>query len=127
MDTKRVILEKSNISIILVFDGSRNPLKALENEKRRKKAEEAKLQLKAYWSNTDSTFSGKNLLAMMRKNVMASGYTTLVAKEWAIKQKIKYCSAPIEAEWQLVSLEEQGIVDAIITSDTDTFAWVLRQ
>ena len=82
LDSKLVILGKLNISIILVFDGARNPLKRVENEKRRKEAEEAELQLKSYWSNTDSVFCHKTLLRMVRKNVMASGYTTFVAKEW---------------------------------------------
>ena len=37
------------------------------------------------------------------------------------EKKIKYCSAPFEADWQLVSLQQQGLIKHIISSDGNLF------
>jgi 5'-3' exonuclease len=37
------------------------------------------------------------------------------------EKSIKYCSAPFEADWQLVSLQQQGIIKHIMTVDGDLF------
>jgi len=37
------------------------------------------------------------------------------------EKKIKYCSAAFEADWQLVSLQQQGLIKHIISSDGNLF------
>jgi 5'-3' exonuclease len=38
---------------------------------------------------------------------------------WAKANNVRIVCAPFEAEWQLVALLRQGVVDAIVSTDTD--------
>ena len=41
--------------------------------------------------------------------------------KFCVKNKIKYCSAPFESDWQIVALQQQGLIKHIISSDGDLF------
>ena len=40
-------------------------------------------------------------------------------RDWCVVQQIPHCCAPVEADWQLVQVEKQGMCDAILTDDFD--------
>ena len=99
----------------LVFDGDNLPNKAGTNRERRKRREESKaLGLELYKS-------GK--MAQAHQELQkAAEVTPLMARELIEELKkfnVQYIVAPFEADAQLVYLEEKGIINGILSEDSD--------
>lgn len=103
----------------LVFDGDSLPSKAQTNAERRKRREESKavgLQLLS---------AGKDSQAYQELQKAAT-VTPYMAKELIEEIKrmdVKYIVAPYEADAQLVYLEQKGIIDGIISEDSDMLVY----
>lgn len=99
----------------LVFDGDNLPSKAGTNEARRKRRDESKamgLQLHK---------AGKTAQAHQELQ-KAVDVTPLMARQLIDELKklnVQYIVAPYEADAQLVYLEQKGIIDGILSEDSD--------
>ena len=120
LDGKWAFFDQYGIKLLLVADGSRNPLKKGTNDARQMGPAQAKAEFETYLTS-DALFDESTLQKHAQKSVYVREDVLLAAIEWANRNEIRFCCAPIEAEWQLLSLEEQGIIDAILTIDSDTF------
>ena len=118
LDGLREFYDGFGIILLLIYDGSRNPLKKTTNDARQKGPEEAATLLRDYAAAT-TVFSETELQSLSVKAVFMREDVHLAMVEWAERNHIRYCCAPIEAEWQLLALEEQSIIDAILTIDSN--------
>src|SRR5437773_1026440 len=99
----------------LVFDGDNLPSKAeTETARAKKRAESKKLGLELYGA-------GKTAQAHqeLQKAIDVTPYMARQLIEELKKMNIQYIVAPYEADAQLVYLERQGIINGIISEDSD--------
>lgn len=99
----------------LVFDGDNLPSKAGTNRERRKKRDESKaLGIELYRA-------GKLAQAHqeLQKAADVTPYMARLLIEELKRMNIQYVVAPYEADAQLVYLEQQGIIDGILSEDSD--------
>lgn len=99
----------------LVFDGDHLPSKAATEAERAKRREESKklaleLQSKGRTGEAYQEF---------QKAVDVTPYMARQLIEELKKMKVQYVVAPYEADAQLVYLERQGIINGIISEDSD--------
>lgn len=99
----------------LVFDGDHLPSKAVTEAERAKRREESKklaleLQSKGRTGEAYQEF---------QKAVDVTPYMARQLIEELKKMKVQYVVAPYEADAQLVYLERQGIINGIISEDSD--------
>ncbi|KAG5437119.1 hypothetical protein PCANB_001240 [Pneumocystis canis] len=109
------MLKHYGIKMFIVFDGDYLPGKAGTENKRGKKREENKAK-------------GLEFLAQNKKRLAIEQFQKCinVTPEMAYefikelkRENIDYIVAPYEADAQLAYLEKQGIIDAILTEDSD--------
>jgi len=103
------------ITPYLVFDGDSVPSKAGTNAKRRKEREESKVRGLAL------ARSGKKDLAQQefQKAVVVTPQMTFEVIEAMRRMDVQVLVAPYEADAQLVYLEKEGIIDGILSEDSD--------
>ncbi|KIV82904.1 hypothetical protein PV11_04970 [Exophiala sideris] len=107
----------------LIFDGDNLPSKAGTNAARRKRREESKalaLELQR---------AGKTSQAQQEFQ-KAIDVTPLMARqliEELKKLNVQYIVAPYEADAQLVYLEQRGIIDGILSEDSDLLVFGARR
>lgn len=107
----------------LVFDGDNLPNKAGTNKERRRRRDESKaLGLELYRT-------GK--LAQAHQELQkAADVTPYMARELIEELKkinVQYLVAPYEADAQLVYLEQKGIIDGILSEDSDMLVFGARR
>ncbi len=99
----------------LVFDGDNLPNKAATNRERRKRRDESKaLGLELYRA-------GKLAQAHqeLQKSADVTPYMARELIEELKKLNVQYIVAPFEADAELVYLEEKGIINGILSEDSD--------
>lgn len=109
------MLRHFGVEPYLVFDGAYLPTKAETAKERRLKREEA--QKKA----NELIKAGNRKLAW-KEFMKAAGVTPEMAKSIMVEldmKKVKYIVAPYEADPQMVYLERIGLVDGILSEDSD--------
>ncbi|CUM51615.1 unnamed protein product [Debaryomyces tyrocola] len=109
------MLRHFGVEPYLVFDGAYLPTKAETAKERRLKREEA--QKKA----NELIKAGNRKLAW-KEFMKAAGVTPEMAKSIMVEldmRKVKYIVAPYEADPQMVYLERIGLVDGILSEDSD--------
>jgi len=105
----------SKCVIVLTLDGRRCPFKKrnAENDAQREEAMQAR----------DAATTFAELERCLRKLVRVDGDILFWLKQWIserkYEKKVYLLAAPFEADAQMVQLEQQGIVDGIITDDVD--------
>ena len=107
------------ITPYLVFDGDSLPSKGETNAERRKKREESKA------AGLSLLKSGKTAQAYQELQKSAT-VTPHMAKELieAVKRmNVRYIVAPYEADAQLVYLEQKGMIDGILSEDSDMLVY----
>ena len=107
------------ITPYLVFDGDSLPSKSETNAERRKKREEAKA------AGMELLRAGKTAQAHQELQ-KAAPVTTSMAKlfiEELKTMKVQYLVAPYEADAQLVYLERKGIINGILSEDSDMLVY----
>ncbi|EDN07024.1 exonuclease [Histoplasma capsulatum] len=99
----------------LVFDGDNLPSKAgTESARAQRREESRKLGLELYRSGRVAEAHQE-----LQKAVDVTPYMARLMIEELKKLKIQYVVAPYEADAQLVYLEKQGIINGIISEDSD--------
>ena len=114
MGRVRMLLD-FGVTPYLVFDGDALPSKAGTNNERRKRRDESKaVGLELYRA-------GKLAQAHqeLQKAANVTPYMARLLIEELKKQNVQYIVAPYEADAQLVYLEQQGIINGILSEDSD--------
>ena len=107
----------------LVFDGDAIPSKAGTNAERRKKREEslaAGLEL----------YKAGKVSQAHQELQKAAGVTPLMARQFIEELKsnnIQYVVAPYEADAQLAYLEQKGIINGVLSEDSDLLVFGVRR
>lgn len=103
----------------LVFDGDNLPSKAGTEIRRAKKREESKKRgLELYKANNVS-----QAYREFQKSVDVTPYMARKLIEELKKLNVQYVVAPYEADAQLAYLEKKGIIDAILSEDSDLLVY----
>ncbi|ODH49597.1 hypothetical protein GX48_04250 [Paracoccidioides brasiliensis] len=114
MNRVRMLLH-FGINPYLVFDGDNLPSKAGTESSRAKRREESKrLGLELF--HAGRIFEAQQEL---QKAIDVTPYMARLMIEELKRVKVQYIVAPYEADAQLVYLERQGIIDGIISEDSD--------
>lgn len=114
MGRVRMLLD-FGVTPYLVFDGDALPSKAGTNNERRRRRDESKaVGLELYRA-------GKLAQAHqeLQKAANVTPYMARLLIEELKKQNVQYIVAPYEADAQLVYLEQQGIINGILSEDSD--------
>lgn len=109
------MLRHFGVEPYLVFDGAYLPTKAETAKERRIKREEAQQKADQFLKKGDRKLAWKEFMK-------AAGVTPEMAKSIMIEldaRKVKYVVAPYEADPQMVYLEKIGVVDGILSEDSD--------
>ena len=118
MARHKVIVEHGNIDPCYVFDNCRNPMKANTNRDRTSQVQVALAKLTRLLQTGRMQDLGEIDEERKKSTEIRSD---LIAElvSWMQKDKIMFCGAPFEAEWQMVYLEKVGLVDALMSEDGD--------
>lgn len=123
------LLQRYDIKPILVFDGESLPAKKQEDEERRASALSTSVMRRR---RTKKHEEGKALVAQgKQKEAMQMFTQSLTVSKEMIKQfilllirmRIPYIIAPYEADAEIAFLSRTGIVDAVISEDSDTLCY----
>lgn len=111
-----------SIKLICVFDGCRHPSKKLIDDKRKKDAEEAAEKLAAFYKKNDasdykSAQQQRGKCASVRADVIA------IAVQFLRENDVECVCAPFEADFQLVYMEQKGLIDGILSEDGDLYVF----
>ena len=118
LNSMLLIFTSNDIKLLLVLDGARNPMKALTNKRRKNKSDLAKVEM----TNLINTLDSENIKLInqfkkkavyVREDVVAGFFS------WCHKKSLKYVCAFMEAEWELSRLEADGIIDGVVSEDSD--------
>jgi hypothetical protein len=116
---KKLVWLLTQVSLLVIFDGSRNPLKQNTNVNRQSGREKKAVELKDLKLNLSAD---PKLLAKLRKGVAAPNESYYaVFKDVCDDLNIPYVCAAMEADAQAVKLELDGLVEGVITTDGDLF------
>ena len=100
MDRKLEFFNFYNISLILVLDGSRNPLKAEENIERSRSVVSANSKFDNILASIEP-FNESELIKCLKARIHPRNDIYCDLYEWARVREVRLVSAPIEAGWQL--------------------------
>ena len=119
-DRLHSVFDANNIRVLFVLDGARNPLKAATNELRKKKSSDATKELLELIKSGDQE-QLKKITALKKRGVYVREDILGEFVRWCERKGIKYVCAFMEAEWELSRLENDGIIDAVVSEDSDCF------
>ncbi|ETN45427.1 uncharacterized protein HMPREF1541_09258 [Cyphellophora europaea CBS 101466] len=107
------------ITPYLVFDGDSLPSKADTNAQRRKRREESKA------AGLELLRAGKTAQAHqeLQKAAAVTPYMAKLLIEQLKQLGVQYLVAPYEADAQLVYLEQKGIINGILSEDSDMLVY----
>ena len=109
------MLRYFGITPYFVFDGAALPTKQETNKERQKRRQEAKELAEKYLAANNPQLAGKQF---MKAAYVTSQMAKSIMSELDI-MGIKYIVAPYEADPQMVYLEKIGLVDGILSEDSD--------
>jgi exonuclease-1 len=111
------VLQKARFKPVLVFDGQRNPAKAGENERRLSARQAIEQQLTTAYEQGTKSMSDINKLRAKATYVREDVLFEVL--QMARSEKIRVVGAPFESDHQLHALQVQGIVDYVLSDDSD--------
>ena len=109
------ILQKHNITPILVFDGQSLPAKAVTKAKRQQRKNEVRKKIDEMLRAGDN----KGARWLMRQCVDVNFEMVHRVVQKCREEQIDYIVAPFEADAQIAFLVNHGIADYAITEDSD--------
>ena len=118
LDAMYKLFVENDIKILFVLDGARNPLKAATNCARKKMSDDAQIEMMNLINTQDpehlrkiNIYKKKSLY--VREDIIADFIS------WCDSKQLKYVCAFMEAEWELCRLEADGIIDGVVSEDSD--------
>ena len=111
-------LLKYNITPIIVFDGDKLPMKKIEEEEREKHRNEVTIQSRTLLNQGLVREAQAKMIEGLDINPQMAYEFIKVLRSL----KIEYYVAPYEADVQLAYLSKMGLVDCVITEDSDLIA-----
>ena len=111
-------LTLANLIPIFVFDGKKHFLKEGTNQKRSDIRDAAREEIRDLYATADSTKLDK-IAKLLTKTVYVREDLIACLVDWADRNHVVCIGAPYEADWQIKQLELDGIVDGVITVDSD--------
>ena len=105
---------------LLVFDGDRNPLKLETNESRKSKIEldENLKKLKICYQDFEK-YTIKQVESLKKKTIWPRDDMYAEVIRIAHEHQVKVVGSPYETDHQMVSLQNQGLSDFAVSTDTD--------
>ena len=115
------LFQSFNVQLIAVFDGVQHPMKARVSEKRAGEAGKRLAKLRDLWRRGNSDDYGevqrlKKGCCVVRPDIV------FVAVKRLRELGVRCLGSPFEAEWQCVMLQKQGLVQGILSKDSDVLA-----
>lgn len=109
------LLRRLNIKPYIVFDGDSLSVKNRTETRRKKKRLESKMVAKKLWSVGDRD----NAMEYFQKSVDVTPEMAKCIIDYCKRNSIPYIVAPFEADPQMVYLEKMGLIQGIISEDSD--------
>jgi 5'-3' exonuclease len=112
---------KLQLDLLLCFDGASHPLKAGTDSFRKASRKAASANLTTLYAEDTTTMEDvikqRRALAYPREDLLE------MIVDWCKRglNDVPICSAPFEAEWQLVYMQNAGFLGSIISDDGDAF------
>jgi 5'-3' exonuclease len=105
------LTDKHKLDILLCFDNKSHPMKAETQANRRSYRQYHLDELNRIYQRGEYDPAIADRVTSHRKQI-TSPREDLIAMLIAFckKKGIKYCSGPFEADWQLISLQQQGLI-----------------
>jgi 5'-3' exonuclease len=106
------------------FDGFRHPMKKVARAERESKHNVAKQWLDDFYDDArnnrpiDDT-RRESAMKYLRDITIPCPLVIGYIVEWMGRENIRFECAPFEAEWQLVQMESENIISAVMTTDGD--------
>lgn len=117
------MLRSFKVEPYIVFDGSSIGVKKDTELKRRKKREENRNIAEKLWNSGDRA----RAMEYFQKCVDITPEMAKCIIDYCKVNRIKYIVAPFEADSQLVYLEKKGIIDGIVSEDSDLLVFGCRR
>ena len=106
------------ITLICVFDGCRHPAKQRIDEERKSDCEEAQTKLATILARGEAA-DYSNAQKQRGKCTTVRADIIAMAVQFLTEKKVECVCAPFEADFQLVYMEQRGLIQAIMTEDGD--------
>ena len=117
-------LVEEGITPYYCFDGFRHPMKKVAREEREHKHNVAKQWLDSFYDDgrnnrpIDDT-RRESAMKYLRDVTVLDPLVISYIVEWMGRENIPFECVPFEAEWQLVQMESENIISAVMTTDGD--------
>ena len=118
LDDELHFWRKLEMKVVLVVDGKANPLKESVDDKRHASRVKQVDALKSYMVNGEAA-GHKKLQGLAKDACHVTREVVGYFLQWANKNKVQLCGAPMEAEHQLVYMQKNDKIDWIYTVDSD--------
>lgn len=109
------LLKSHNVQLYFVFDGMKLPAKQVTHADRSARKAEARRLVEKYLAAGNKQEARKHMLRCIEVKFDIVQQVITYCK----REKIEYIVAPYEADAQLAYLNNEGLVDFVITEDTD--------
>jgi exonuclease-1 len=110
-------LIKEGCTPVVVTDGANHPMKHAKHERDRERLA-GEEQLRKLLAARRAQYMNE-VLQKMKKTTFVRSDVIAVVKEVCEELRVEIYGAPYEADWQLISMERQGLVDCLMTVDSD--------
>ena len=118
LDAELRFWKNLGMEVILVVDGKANPIKASVDTKRRAGRDKQVDALKAFMT-TGAAEGGKKLKGLAKDACHVTREVVSYFLQWANENSVALIGAPMEAEHQLVYMQNEGEIEWIYTVDSD--------
>jgi hypothetical protein len=115
------LFKKHDIKCVFVLDGARNPLKFMENERRKQHVLQAEQKLKKVYESMQG-ISTTELNKLKKNAIQVDEYMVAELISYFQRNNHLYIVAPCEADSQLLYMQSNKLVDYIMSEDTDIIA-----
>jgi len=111
------LLKAYKFDPVLVFDGARNPLKSATTSKRYQNLPADRGKLEAMYSDPATTMP--QIVKQQRESISIREDTQAEVLSMAPREEIPVVGSPFGADSQLIALMVQGVIDYVLTVDSD--------
>lgn len=124
------LLQKYNVKPIMVFDGGPLPMKAYREEQRAKSRSESKKKADEFMKlngNNSSAQMSTSAYSHMSKSTDVTPEMAFMLIEALKRESVEFIVAPYEADAQMAYLNRIGMVQAVISEDSDLLLFGIKR